>query len=173
MGISIERTSLADVLLIRPQIHTDHRGTYVETYNIDDYRANGIDVHFVRDDISTSTRSVLRGIHYDDKTWKLIQCMHGTIFFVVVDMRPESPQYLRWESWTLTSESRMQVLVPPRHGNGHLVLSETCIFHYKMSAYYDPPSERGVKWDDPALGIEWPVTAPILSHKDSITPYLS
>ena len=172
MPITVEKTSLDEVLLIKPSRFEDHRGTYVETFNIDDYERNGIGVKFLRDDISTSRKNVLRGIHYDNKTWKLIQCMHGKIFFVVVDMRNESPQYLKWISFDLNDQNRYQVLVPPGFGNGHLVLSESCIFHYKMSEYYDPENEKGVKWDDPSLGITWPVREPILSEKDSKTNYL-
>lgn len=172
MPITVEKTALDEVLLIKPSRFEDHRGTYVETYNIEDYESNGIKVKFLRDDISTSGKNVLRGIHYDNKTWKLIQCMHGRIFFVVADMRNESPQYLKWVSFDLNDKNRHQVLVPPGFGNGHLVLSDSCIFHYKMSEYYDPENEGGVKWDDPSLGISWPVSEPILSEKDSKTKYI-
>lgn len=172
MAVTVEKTSLDKVLLLTPSMFRDHRGTYVETYNIEDYLINGIDVKFVRDDISTSAKGVLRGIHYDDKTWKLIQCMFGKIFFVVADMRKDSRNYLKWVSFMLDDVSRQQVLVPPGFGNGHLVLSDSCIFHYKMSEYYDPANERGVRWDDPKLGIPWPVKDPVLSEKDSNTNYL-
>lgn len=172
MAVTVEKTSLDEVLLLTPSMFRDHRGTYVETYNIDDYLINGIDVRFVRDDISTSAKNVLRGIHYDEKTWKLIQCMFGRIFFVVADMRKDSRNYLKWVSIMLDDVSRQQVLVPPGFGNGHLVLSDSCIFHYKMSEYYDPANECGVKWDDPKLGIPWPVNDPVLSEKDSKTNYL-
>jgi dTDP-4-dehydrorhamnose 3,5-epimerase len=172
MPITVEKTLLDEVMLIKPSRFEDHRGTYVETYNIEDYETNGISINFLRDDISTSKKNVLRGIHYDDKTWKLIQCMHGQIYFVVADMRSRSPQYLNWISFDLNDENRHQVLVPPGFGNGHLVLSDSCIFHYKMSEYYDPVNEKGVKWDDPKLGIPWPVEAPILSEKDSNTNYI-
>ena len=172
MPIIIEKTNLENVTLIKPSVFEDHRGTYVETFNIENYKDNGININFVRDDISTSTKNVLRGIHYDNKTWKLIQCMYGKIYFVVVDMREESSQYLKWKSFILTSTNRYQVLVPPNFGNGHLVLSEECIFHYKMSEYYDPQTEKALKWDDPKVSIYWPVKNPILSLKDSSTKYL-
>lgn len=172
MPITVSDTELKDVLYIEPDFFQDHRGKYIETYNIDDYEKNGIDVKFVRDDISTSAMNVLRGIHYDNKTWKLIQCMYGEIFFVVVNMNENSDEYLKWQSFILNSETRHQVLVPPGFGNGHLVLSNECIFHYKMSEYYDPDNEKGIKWDDPKLNINWPVKDPILSEKDSATKYL-
>jgi len=172
MGIIVEKTNLNEVVLIKPSTFEDHRGTYVETFNIDDYKNNGLEIKFVRDDISTSSKNVLRGIHYDNKTWKLIQCMFGKIYFVVVDMRENSKQYLKWQSFILSSTNRQQVLVPPNFGNGHLVLSEECIFHYKMSEYYDPPTEKALRWNDPKANIFWPVKEPILSMKDSNTKLL-
>jgi len=172
MGITIKNTELEGVILIEPDVFEDHRGTYVETYNIEDYEKNNIKINFLRDDISSSYKNVLRGIHYDNITWKLIQCMHGEIYFVVVNMQKDSLQYLKWEAFNLTSKNRRQVLVPPGFGNGHLVLSGQCIFHYKMSEYYDPGNEKGVKWDDPKLNIPWPVKDPVLSEKDSLCKYL-
>ncbi|MEO6694381.1 MAG: dTDP-4-dehydrorhamnose 3,5-epimerase [Ignavibacteria bacterium] len=172
MSISVKKTRLDNVLLIAPSVFTDHRGTYTETYNIEDYEKNEINIKFLRDDISTSAKNVLRGIHYDNKTWKLIQCMHGEIFFVVVNLKKDSEQFLKWQSFILTAGNRLQVLVPPGFGNGHLVLSEQCIFHYKMSEYYDPANEKGIKWNEPLLNIPWPVNDPILSEKDSSCKYL-
>ncbi len=170
--IDAEKTRTLDLLLIKPEVHEDYRGSFVETFNLDDYKGKGVEIEFVRDCISTSSKNVLRGIHYDDKTWKLIQCMYGKIHFVVVDLRRESPDYLKWESFVLTEHNRHQVLVPPRFGNGHLVLSDRCIFHYKMSEYYDAEGERTLRWDDPKVGIRWPIKEPILSQRDSAAPYL-
>lgn len=172
MGITVEKTELDEVLLIKPSVFEDHRGLYVETFNRQDYEKNNINIDFVRDDISTSRKNVLRGIHYDDKTWKLIHCMHGKIYFVVVNMKKNSGQYLEWQSFILTSDNRHQVLVPPGFGNGHLVLSDECIFHYKMSEYYDPENEKGVRWDDPKLNVFWPVKNPIQSKKDISVKYM-
>jgi dTDP-4-dehydrorhamnose 3,5-epimerase len=148
--IEVEKTALLDLLVVKPTILEDHRGTFLDIYYLDGYLENGVDVQFVRDAISTSTKNVLRGIH------------------VVVDMRQESPTYLQWESFTLTDQDRLQVLVPPQFGNGHLVLSDQCIFHYKMSEYYDPAEEKILKWDNPGANIDWPVKNPILSVKDSL-----
>ncbi len=170
--VIVEKTKLKGVLLIKRNIFEDHRGTFVETYNKEEYQHQNINIKFVRDAISSSSKNVLRGIHYDDKTWKLIQCMYGRIYFVVVDMREESGQYLNWESFILTDENRNQVLVPPGFGNGHLVLSERCVFHYKMSEYYDPDNEKTLKWDDPKANIFWPIKNPILSYKDMHADYL-
>lgn len=162
----VEKTSLKDVVLIKRNMFEDYRGTFVEIYNQGEYKANGIELNFVRDSISTSSKHVLRGLHYDNKTWKLIQCMYGKIYFVVCDMRKDSPQYLKWQSFILSDQNRFQVLVPPFHANGHLVLSDHCTFHYKMSEYYDPANEKTLKWNDPKANILWPVQQPILSEKD-------
>ncbi len=168
----IEQTEFNKVFLFKQHIHKDHRGTFVETFNLDELKEKGIKINFVRDCISTSKKNVLRGIHYDNKTWKLIQCMFGKIYFVVVDMRKDSSQYLKWQHFILSDENRHQVLVPPNFGNGHLVLSENCIFHYKMSEYYDPENEKTLKWDDPRVNISWPIKEPILSEKDKNAKYL-
>jgi dTDP-4-dehydrorhamnose 3,5-epimerase len=168
----IEKTKFEDVLVIKQNIFEDHRGTFTETFNIDQFKNLGINIHFVRDAVSASSRHVLRGVHYDHKTWKLIQCLHGKIYFVVVDMRKNSATYLHWESIILTDQNKYQVLVPPHFGNGHLVLSDHCIFHYKLSEYYYPANEKTLKWDDPKAGIFWPVKEPVLSQKDAAAPYL-
>lgn len=166
-AIEVRDAALRGVKLIRPPtVFEDHRGSYVETWNRDAYRAAGIDVDFVQDDISTSTRNVLRGIHGDPSTWKLISCLHGKFYLVVVNWDPHSPQYRHWEGFTLSDCNRLQVLVPPRFGNGHLVLSEEAIFHYKQSTYYDRASQFTILWDDPELGIWWPIEKPILSRRD-------
>jgi dTDP-4-dehydrorhamnose 3,5-epimerase len=166
--ITVKKTETLGLSLVKPRIFEDHRGTFVEIYEMDDYFRHDIRVTFVRDAISTSTKRVLRGIHYDNKTWKLIQCLSGRIYFVVVDMRADSATYLKWEAFVLTEHNRHQLLVPPRFGNGHLVLSDSCIFHYKLSEHYDPANERILRWDDPKANVYWPVKDPILSLKDSL-----
>lgn len=166
-SIEVRDARLSGVKLIRPAtIFEDHRGSYVETYNRDAYLAAGIDVDFIQDDISTSTRNVLRGIHGDASTWKLISCLHGKFYLVVVDWNPQSPTYRRWEGFTLSDRNRLQVLVPPRCGNGHLVLSDEAIFHYKQSTYYDRSGQFTILWNDPEIGIWWPIADPILSRRD-------
>ena len=165
--LDVRPSSLPGVLLIRPPtVFEDHRGCYVETYNREIYRSAGIEVDFVQDDISVSGRGVLRGIHGDATTWKLISCLHGRFYLVVVCADPTSPSYRRWEAFTLSDRNRLQVLVPPRHGNGHLVLSDEAIFHYKQSTYYDRSGQFTILWDDPEIGIWWPTRDPILSPRD-------
>ena len=119
-----------------------------------------------RDDISVSSRHVLRGIHGDGNTWKLISCLSGKFYLVVVNNDPSSSQYQQWESFVLSGENHQQVLIPPRFGNGHLVLSEQAIFHYKQTTYYDRQSQFTMLWNDPSLNIWWPIKNPILSKRD-------
>ena len=170
--MEILKTMLDGVLLIKIPFFEDHRGKYLEYYNMKIFQEQNINISFVRDCISTSEKNVLRGIHYDNRTWKLIQCMLGRMYFVVVDMRKESSGYLKWQSFVLTDENRFQILVPPGFGNAHLVLSEKVYFHYKMSEYYDSDKEYGIRWNDPKLGIFWPVSNPVLSEKDAKVPLL-
>jgi dTDP-4-dehydrorhamnose 3,5-epimerase len=156
---------------IVPDVFYDFRGEYIETYNADRYRfndRNGEPVVFVEDDVSVSRRDVLRGLHGDGKTWKLIQCLLGEIYVVVVDMRAQSPTYLKWEAFTLNEKNRHQVLVPAGCANGHLCLTERCIFSYKQSEYYTGMENQfTVRWNDPKLEIWWPIREPLLSQRDS------
>ena len=160
-------TTLDSVRLIKPPtIFEDFRGHYVETYNERLYREAGIDQHFIQDDISVSRQHVLRGIHGDDKTWKLISCLQGSFYMVVINNDPQSPQYRKWTSFTLSESNRLQVLVPPKFGNGHVVMSEQAIFHYKQTTDYDRSGQFTLVWNDPALSIWWPVQNPIVSERD-------
>ena len=164
--LRIEETKLKGVLLIHLGSFEDHRGEYIETYNEALYRENGIDVKFVQDDISVSRRNVLRGIHGDEETWKLISCLYGKFYFVVVDCDNRSGDFGKWQSFVLSDKNRLQVLVPPGHGNAHLVLSDMTIFHYKQSTYYEPSKQFTYRWDDSRFGIWWPIKNPILSQRD-------
>jgi dTDP-4-dehydrorhamnose 3,5-epimerase and related enzymes len=168
MSIQVVETKLPGVLQITPQAFEDHRGTYLETYNREMYAAAGIDMDFVQDDISVSDRMVLRGIHGDAETWKLVSCLEGKFYLVVVNNDSESEHYLKWTSFTLSEDNRMQVLIPPKHGNGHLVLSERAIFHYKQTTYYNPKGQFTYRYDDPKLGLWWPCEQPILSMRDAL-----
>ena len=165
----VEATALDGVLLITPPtIFSDHRGTYVETYNRQLYRDAGIDQDFIQDDISISNRHVLRGIHGDPHTWKLVSCLQGSFYLAVVNFDETSKQYRQWTSFTLSEENRLQVLIPANFGNGHVVLTDRAIFHYKQTSQYDRASQFTIRWNDPSFGIEWPVDEPILSERDRI-----
>lgn len=164
--MKITNTQLDRVLQIQLDVFEDHRGTYIETYNEDVYRAHGIDLKFIQDDISLSHHHVLRGIHGDMSTWKLISCLYGRFYFVVVDCDENSSQFRQWQSFTLSDQNHTQILVPPKYGNAHLVLSERTIFHYKQTTYYNPHLQFTYKWDDPLFNIWWPIKSPILSQRD-------
>ena len=166
-SLRIEKTKLAGVLLITPPtVFEDFRGTYVETYNEGIYRAAGISVRLVQDDISVSSRHVLRGIHGDAETWKLVSCLHGKFYLVVINNDSDSPEFGQWEAFTLSEKNHLQVLIPPKFGNGHVVLSEQAIFHYKQSTYYNQAGQFTLKWNDPKLNIWWPVKNPLVSKRD-------
>ena len=166
--LEVCKTKLDGVLLIKPPtIFEDFRGTYIETYNEKLYIEAGIDIKFIQDDISVSVKNVLRGVHGDDVTWKLVSCHYGEFYLVVVNWNDASPQFGEWESFTLSDQNRLQVLIPPKHGNGHLVLSDMTIFHYKQSTYHDRAGQYTILWNDPKLNIPWPIDNPILSKRDA------
>lgn len=166
--MKVEKTKLDGVLQITPPtLFEDWRGEYVETYNEQLYREQGIEVQFVQDDISVSDRHVLRGLHGDATTWKLISCLYGKFYLVVVNNDPESPQYRQWASFVLSDANRKQVLIPPKFGNGHLVLSDKAIFHYKQNTYYDRAGQFTLLWNDPELNLWWPIANPLVSRRDA------
>ena len=162
----IKKTNLLGVLKIKLTSFEDHRGSYIETYNKNFFIEKGIKVDFLQDDISISHKNVLRGIHGDQKSWKLISCLYGEFQLVVVNNDPQSNEYKKWESFNLSFENKMQVLVPPKFGNGHLVLSDKCIFHYKQNSEYDRLGQFTIKWNDPSFGFKWNISNPILSERD-------
>lgn len=167
-ALKVRKTSLEGVLVIEPPTRfEDFRGEYVEIYNDALYRAAGIDYDFVQDDISVSGHGVLRGIHGDDATAKLVSCLMGKFYLVVVNWDPDSPQHGKWEAFTLSETNRLQVLIPPRFGNGHLVLGDRAMFHYKQTTSYDRARQFTILWDDPRLNIFWPAKPLIVSRRDS------
>lgn len=165
--MKVEEAKLQGVKLITPPTNfEDFRGSYVELYNDRLYRDAGIAQDFIQDDISTSRQHVLRGIHGDATTWKLVTCLHGSFYLIVVNNDSESPQYKQWQSFTLSDRNRLQVLIPPKFGNGHLVLSEMAIFHYKQTTEYNRSGQFTVLWNDPQYQFWWPIKQPILSIRD-------
>ena len=166
--MNVVESKLKGVKIITPPtIFEDFRGTYVELYNEDLYQKAGITTNFIQDDISTSTKHVLRGIHGDSQTWKLISCLSGKFYLVVVNWDKDSPQFRQWESFVLSDVNRLQVLIPPRFGNGHLVLSDFAVFHYKQSTQYNRAGQFTILWNDPQLKIWWPIKNPIVSKRDT------
>jgi len=164
--IEVLDSKLNGVKIIKPSVFEDFRGQYIETFNKEDYANAGIDVDFIQDDISVSHHKVLRGIHGDSETWKLVSCHYGSFYLVVLNNDPGSDQYLQWDSVTLSDKNRLQVLIPPKFGNGHLVLSDMAIFHYKQNTYYNQKGQFTYVWNDPKVNIWWPIKDPILSVRD-------
>lgn len=163
-----EATKLEGVLVLRPTTDfQDQRGRYLELYNKSAFFGAGVNVEFVQDDVSISKKDVLRGIHGDHTTWKLVTCLYGSIHLIVVDNRPTSSQYRVWQSFEISELNQVQVLIPPGFGNGHLVLTDQAVFHYKQSTYYEPKSQFTILWNDPDFSFFWPVRNPILSLRDS------
>ena len=165
---NIEKTKLSQVLKITPAtIFNDFRGTYLETYNKPLYTENGIAINFIQDDISISKQNVLRGIHGDNKTWKLVSCLSGKFFLVVVNWDSNSSEYQQWISFEMDASNPYQILIPPKFGNGHLITSKEAIFHYKQSTLYDRESQFTIYWNDVKLNIPWPIKNPIISKRDN------
>ena len=160
----IEDTDLDGVKLIKPTVHEDYRGTNFESYNASEYYE--IPNQFVVDSISTSRKHVLRGIHGDHRTTKLISCLYGTIYFVVLDCRSGSKTFHQWQAFTLSDRNKHQVLVPPGFGNAHLVMSDECVFSYKLDQHYERSSQFTLRWNDDQFNIYWPIKHPILSERD-------
>lgn len=170
-GITVEETSLPGVLLLKPHIFEDHRGEYVELFNLREFRDFCDDLEFVQTDLSVSGRHVLRGFHGDDHTHKLVTCLLGRLYVVVVDCRQDSSNFGRWASFNLTERNRHLVLVPPGHGLAHLTLEEKNYFFYWQTSYYSPTGQFTYRYDDPAFKVWWPVKEPMLSHRDELGHY--
>lgn len=167
--LQVSETSLPGVLKIERYAFEDFRGKYGEIYARDAYHELGINIDFVEQDFSMSKKNVLRGLHGDDKTWKLISCLYGSFYLVVMNYDQKSKYFGKWESFVLNPENRLQILIPPRHANGHLILSDWAIFHYNQSEYYtDGKNQFTVKWNDPRFNIQWPINNPILSKRDGM-----
>jgi dTDP-4-dehydrorhamnose 3,5-epimerase len=166
-------TKIPEVVLIEPDVHADERGFLVETFRESALADLGIDASFVQDNHSRSKGPVLRGIHMQRGQAKLVRCPRGRIWDVAVDLRPGSPTYRQWEGHELDGERHCQLFVPDGFGHGFCLLSDEADVLYRLSSYYDPALERGVAWDDPELGIEWPISDPVLSDRDRAAPRLA
>lgn len=187
-GLLVEKdvNGISGLCVITPAIHADRRGYFMETYHLRDLEEEGIRERFVQDNQSMSVRGVLRGMHFQVRhpQAKLVRVIRGRVFDVAVDLRPGSDTYGRWAGVELSEENRKQFLIPRGFAHGFLVLSETAEFCYKCDDYYHPEDEGGIPWNDPAVGIGWPVVRTqsglwvngsplILSEKDRKWPCLT
>ena len=172
--MKVEPTPLEGVLIVEPRVFADERGFFMETYRAERYREHGIPDTFVQDNLSRSQRGVLRGLHYQ---WprpqaKLAFAIAGEVFDVAVDIRAGSPTFGRWFGTVLSEANKRQLLIPAGFAHGFCVLSETALFGYKCSDSWVAEFDRAIRFDDPAVGVEWPIAEPILSDKDRAAPRL-
>jgi dTDP-4-dehydrorhamnose 3,5-epimerase len=173
--MTVRETALPGVLVVEPRVFGDDRGFFLERYHAERYAEAGVGARFVQDNHSRSRRGTLRGLHFQRSypQGKLVEVARGHVWDVVLDLRAGSPTFGRWEGHDLSDETHRQLWVPPGFAHGFCVLSETADVLYKCTDVYRPDDEGGVAWDDPALGIDWPVERPTLSDKDRALPRLA
>ena len=167
-------TELPEVILVEPDVHRDPRGFFLETYHARKYAEGGVAGPFVQDNHSRSVKGTLRGLHAQLQypQGKLVRAVEGEMFDVAVDIRPSSPTFGRWVGVRLSGENFRQLYIPPGFAHGFCVLSELVHVEYKCTDFYRPEDEIGVAWDDPEIGIAWPLTDPVISAKDRALPRL-
>jgi dTDP-4-dehydrorhamnose 3,5-epimerase len=168
MSLQITKCTLSEVLLVTPRVFGDERGFFLETYSERDFAAAGITTRFVQDNQSRSRRGVLRGLHYqlEHPQGKLVRVTRGKIFDVAVDIRRGSPTFGKWVGVVLDDEKKQALWIPPGFAHGFCVVSDEADVAYKATDFYMPSAEKGIRWNDPLLGIEWPIESPTLSDKD-------
>ena len=168
-------TRLPGVCVVEPVVHGDARGYFFESFHAAKYAQLGIDAQFVQSNVSRSARGVLRGLHYQwpNPQGKLVSVLEGEVYDVAVDIRRGSPTFGRWEAAMLTAANHRQLWIPEGFAHGFCVVSEAATFMYQCTALYDPAADAGVRWNDAAIGIDWPVAEPVLSAKDEMAPFLA
>ncbi len=173
--MEFQRTELPEVVLVVPDVHRDARGFFLETYHARKYLDGGIDARFVQDNQSRSRRGTLRGLHAQVRSpqGKLVRVVRGEIWDVAVDIRPHSPTFGRFAAAALSEENAYQLWIPPGFGHGFCVLSDEADVEYKCTTLYDPGDEIAIRWDDPAIGIPWPIREPVVSARDRAAPRLA
>jgi len=175
MGFGFKRLEIPDLILIEPKVFKDERGFFMEVYKQSDFKAFGISESFLQDNHSRSLKGVLRGLHYQNPPkaqGKLIRVVVGKIFDVAVDIRKGSPYYGKWVGLVLSAQNKRMLYIPPGFAHGFCVLSRVAEIIYKTTEEYSPQHEAGIIWNDPEIGIEWPIKEPILSEKDKKWPPL-
>ena len=175
--LKVTKCDIEGLAIIEPEVHRDNRGYFVETYNKKDMEEVGLDMNFVQDNQSMSTKGVLRGLHrqMEYPQGKLVRVIRGEVFDVAVDLREESPTYGKWYGVILSEENMKQYYIPEGFAHGFLVLSDEAEFAYKVTDFFHPGDEQGIMWNDPDIGVDWPITDDmeiILSEKDKKWPAL-
>jgi dTDP-4-dehydrorhamnose 3,5-epimerase len=166
--VKVSRADLSEILIIEPRVFSDDRGFFLESFNERVFAEAGLPTHFRQDNWSRSSRSVLRGLHYqlDHPQGKLVMCVRGEVFDAVVDIRRGSPTFGRWVATTLREDAPRAIWIPPGFAHGFCVLSDTADILYKCTELYYSDDQRGVQWNDPSIGVPWPITSPRISTKD-------
>lgn len=172
--MKITQTDLPGVIIIEPDVFSDDRGFFMETYHQHRYEELGIKAQFVQDNLSCSRQGVLRGLHYQHPhgQGKLVYVLKGEVFDVAVDIRKGSPYFGKWVGIILSDKNKRQLYIPEGFAHGFVVISQEALFAYKCTDFYHPQTEGGIIWNDPGLGIEWPIKDPVLSVKDASYPRL-
>ncbi len=172
--IVVTPTALDGVVVVEPKVFPDERGFFLESFNARHFAAAGLPTEFVQDNHSRSTRGVLRGLHYQYPAWqgKLVRSLLGEIFDVAVDIRRASPTFGQWFGTVLSADNKKQLYVPPGYAHGFCVLSDVAEMAYKCTALYEPADDAAIRWNDPQIGIDWPISSPVLSAKDNEAPML-
>ena len=172
--MKVIETSLPGCVIIEPAVFGDDRGFFFETWNADRYGEHGLPTKFVQSNVSASSRGVLRGLHYQwpNPQGKLVSVLEGEVYDVAVDIRRGSPHFGRWSAVVLSAENKRQFWIPEGFAHGFAVLSERAIFSYLCTAQYEKAADAGVRWDDARIGIDWPISEPLLSDKDAKAPFL-
>ena len=175
MSVSRIPTEIPDLVLLEPTAHGDQRGFLLESFREDVWAEHGVEGPFVQDNHSRSDKGILRGLHFQTRPGqaKLVRTVRGAIWDVAVDLRRDSPTYKRWEGYELSDKNHRQLFVPVGFAHGFCILSEVADVAYKLTSAYDPDTEAGIRWDDPDLGVEWPVADPQLSERDRVAPKLA
>lgn len=176
--IKVIKTKIDGLVIIEPSVFGDHRGYFMETYNEEEFHKAGLTMRFVQDNESKSCQGVLRGLHFQTKfsQGKLVRATRGEVYDVAVDLRNGSPTYGQWAGVLLTEENKTMFYIPEGFAHGFLVVSEEAVFNYKCTNLYAPEYDGGIRWNDPEVGIKWPletISEVLLSEKDGQLPFLS
>lgn len=173
MPFNFEKLNIEDIVIIKPKVFNDDRGFFFESFKKSEFEQNGIDVKFVQDNCSFSAHGVVRGLHYQIPPYaqgKLVQCLIGQIYDIAVDIRKNSPTFGKWIGANISDKNKELIYIPPGFAHGFYTVSKTALVAYKLTTEYQPESERGIIWNDPDLGIQWPVKQALLSEKDKVFP---
>ena len=161
-----QKTTLKGVYLVKPDVHEDSRGNFYETYNEKLYSSAGLTAKFIQDDVTKSTKGVLKGMHGDAGTYKLVQVTYGKVYAVILNCDEASPDFGKWEAFVLSDENKYQLYIPPMYGNSYYVMSDIAVYTYKQSTYYGDYKQFTYKYNDPRFNIKWPGEVKIISERD-------